>query len=440
MSSDTMAGSARPKTRLFALAGLCLLIAVALSMVLNGCGGSSPNSATAPSQPTQPSGPSVALVSSTPCSSLPNGSEFFSSPTNPSTCQSATIMNCPNAANLNLIYSYDAPPSPKGTIVFFSGGPGTAVDLGDINNATYYFSQGYEVIQVEWADDWELTTIPAANGGSDTTTYTANIQLAACRNATLLNYIFTGGNTKLYSGGGRCAQGSSAGSAAIAYALTFYGAGNYLDAVELISGPPLANIYQGCAEPPPTPSLQVCPIGQAGCQLGGASPWTLSPQYQVTSLDPGAAPGVRKWTGDNSCNQLGTTTSSTSNQAWLQESIVNDGTNNPVYSYPTTAMSAWLCASVNQSGVTACTRSIASDGGQGGVPQDSCPNNASSQAQFYYAKVASNNPQAAYNVYAVENCNGPEGATDLNSSVPALNNLDGRDAVQHDMVNRCVRP
>jgi hypothetical protein len=348
-------------------------------------------------------------------------------------------MNCPNAANLNVTYSYDAPPSPKGTIVFFAGGNGTA-DQGDITDATYYFSQGYEVIQVEWADDWQLTTIPAASGGSDTTTYTANVELGACRNATLLNYIFTGGNTNLYSGGGRCAEGSSAGSAAIAYALTFYGAGNYLDAVELISGPPLANIYQGCAEPPPTPSLQVCPTGQFGCQLGGSSPWTLSPQYQVTSVDPGAAPGVRTWTGDNSCNQLGTTTSSASNQAWLQESIVNDGTNNPVYSYPTTAMSGWLCASVNQTGVMPCTGGIAGDGGQGGVPQDSCPNNATSQAQYYYAKVASNNPQAAYNIYAVQNCKGPEGATDPNSNVPALNNLDGRDAVQQDMVSRCVRP
>ncbi|HEY1658267.1 MAG TPA: hypothetical protein VGG14_07970 [Candidatus Sulfotelmatobacter sp.] len=329
----------------------------------------------------------------------------------------------------------------KGTIVFLPSGNGTD-DSGDMNAASVYFAAGYEVIQVEWSYDWEVANAAVQySGSSQSTNFPASIRLSSCRIATFLNYVFNANNSSLYSAGGRCAQGSSAGSAAIAYALTFYGAGNYLDAVELISGPPLADIEQGCEEPAP-PSFQVCPEGQFGCQLGNSSPWTLSPQYQVTSIDPGAAPGVRTWTSDNSCDQLGTTTSAASNQAWLQQSIVNDGTNNPVYSYPTTAMSAWLCASVDQS-AAACTGGIAGDGGQGGVPQTSCPNNATSQAQIYYAKLVSdpnNLPKSAFNVYAVLNCNQPEGTDGADTTVPALNNIDGRDAIQADMLQRCVRP
>lgn len=432
MSSSSASSSdfrARPRRWFFAGTGLFLLMGLALAMMLDACSGSSPAaSTTQPTQPTQPggsSGPSVMAGSIITCTS-----DFYSSSTTPAVCQTATVIGCPNAANLNVTYSYDAPASPKGTIVFLSGGAGT-VDAGDVNAATYYFSQGYEVIQVEWADDWELTTIPAANGGSDSTTYTANIQLAACRNATLLSYIFTGGNTKLYSSGGRCAQGSSAGSAAIAYALTFYGAGNYLDAVELISGPPLSDIEQGC-EVPTAPELTVCPTGQVGCQLGGSSPWVLGPQYT------GAKTGVQSWTGDPTC-AAGATTSAASNQAWLQQSIVNDGTNNPVYSYPNTSMSAWLCQSVANSNL--CVGGT--NTGQGGTPQDDCPNNSTSQAQIYYAKLTSdpsNLPKAPYNVYAVQNCNGPEGVTSTSTAVPALNNLDGMDAVEQDMVNRCVKP
>jgi hypothetical protein len=368
------------------------------------------------------------MGSVTPCSA-----DFFSGTTTPAVCQTATIAGCPNTSGLNFTFSYDAPPSPKGTIVFLSGGSGT-VDTGDISAASYYFSQGFEVIQVEWSYDWEVTNAPAQFTGTNTTTnYPANIQVAACRNATLLNYIFNGGNTALYSSGGRCAQGSSAGSAAIAYSLTFYGAGSYLDAVELKSGPPLADLEQGCKEPPAA-NLLVCPSGQFGCQLGGSSPWQLSPQYT------GAKSGVQNWTSDSSC-AAGTTTTSTSNQAWLQQSIVNDGTNNPVYSYPTTAMNAWLCASVDQSQAPCVPPSngFVGDGGQGGSPDDSCPNNSSSQAQIYYAKVASNLPKASFNVYAVQNCDGPEGVDSPNSSVPALNNLDGRDAIEQDMLAHCTK-
>lgn len=398
-------------------AGLAVGVVVTIGLaILNGCGGSSSTTITSPPPPQ--SGPSVVVGATVTCSG-----DFFSDSTTPAVCQSATVTNCPNVSDLNFTYSYDTPASPKGTIVFLSGSGGTD-DNGDQGPAGFYFANGYEVIQVEWADDWEYT------GGNDTNTTPANVRLAACRGATLLNFIFNTNNTTLYSGGGRCAEGSSAGSGAIAYALTFYGAGSYLDAVEMKSGPPLADFKQGCEEPP-APDVRICPAGQFGCQMGGTLPWTLSPTYT------GAASGVRNWTGDSTCAVPGTTTSMASDAAWLQESIVNDGTGSPTYSYPTTAMTAWLCQTIFQQNLCVGGNQY----GQGGSPQDNCPNNSTSQGEIYYAKLTSggNLPLASYNIYAVQNCDGPEGVSGTDPTVAALGNLNGTVAIENDMLAQCVK-
>jgi len=383
-----------------------LALVTIASLILNGCGGSSA-APPAPPPPPPPGNPSVVVGAVVPCSG-----DFFSDTTTPAVCQSATVTNCPNVSDLGFTYSYDAPASPKGTIVFLSGAGGTD-DTGDVGFAGDYFAQGYEVVQVEWANEWEFT------GGNGTNTFPANVRLAACRGSTLLNFIFNTNNSTLYSGGGRCVQGSSAGSGITAYALTFYGAGSYLDAVEFKSGPPIADFERGCEEPPPM-DVTICPPGQSQCQLGSTSSWTLSPTYT------GAASGVRNWTGDNSCAVPGTNTSSASNQAWLQQSIVNDGTGSPTYSYPKTSMTAWLCQTIFESNM--CV------GGQGGSPQDFCPNNSSSQAEIYYNKVTS-----PYKIYAVQNCDGPEGVAGTDPTVSALGNLNGTTAIENDMLAQCVK-
>ena len=390
-------------------AGLAVGIVVTIGLgMLNGCGGSS---STFTSQPPPSGNPSVVVGATVTCTS-----DFFSDSTIKAVCHSATVTNCPNVSDLSFTYSYDTPASPKGTIVFLSGAGGTD-DNGDKDPAGFYFDNGYEVIQIEWANEWEYT------GGDGTNTTPANVRLAACRGATLLNFIFNTNNTTLYSGGGRCAEGSSAGSGAIAYALTFYGAGSYLDAVEMKSGPPIADFKQGCEEPPPQ-DVTICPPGQTQCQLGSTSYWTLSPTYT------GAASGVRNWTGDSSCAVPGTTTSSASNQAWLQQSIVNDGTGNPTYSYPNTSMAAWLCQNIFESNM--CV------GGQGGSPQDFCPNNSSSQAEIFYNKVTS-----PYKIYAVQNCDGPEGVAGTDPTVAAItvNGVpeNGTVAIEKDMIAQCVK-
>jgi hypothetical protein len=324
----------------------------------------------------------------------------------------------------------------NGLVVFFNGGDGT-VPAGDstgtpsnpLSMLTYYFTQGYEIVQLAWDTPWEETDNPG-----QTTPYPGNIQNAACRPATFLNYVYntyylpitrgTGGNPKA----GMCAQGASAGSAQLAYSMAYYGAGSWLDNVELISGPVLSDINQGCEEPAAA-SVTVCPAGQWGCQLGGGPSWTLSPTY-VTPANT----QVGKWTYDSSCTSPSGTTSS-SDQAWLNQSIVDQSTGGagqgavPTFTYPT-SISAWLCRSLYHS-VPNCNG--------GGFNPDLCPNNSSTQGEIFYSQINSSNAPAHYDIYAVDTCDGPEQAGNFDSNVPGFyptvfsGTISGFNAITYDM-------
>jgi len=77
-------------------------------------------------------------------------------------------------------------------------------------------------------------------------------------------------------------------------------------------------------------------------------------------------------------------------------------------------------------------------GGQGGSPQDFCPNNSSSQAEIFYNKVTS-----PYKIYAVQNCDGPEGVAGTDPTVAAItvNGVpeNGTVAIENDMIAQCVK-
>jgi hypothetical protein len=125
----------------------------------------------------------------------------------------------------------------KGTIVFFGGGDGTEVNFNSYitPQPNSYNSLGFQTVQVVWGAPWEQN----GTGGPP-----SSIKDAACRPAAILDWVFHLGH--VYNGGGRCAQGGSAGSAAIAYSMAEYGEYNYLDNVELTSGPVLSDIALGC--------------------------------------------------------------------------------------------------------------------------------------------------------------------------------------------------
>jgi hypothetical protein len=326
-------------------------------------------------------------------------------------CHSATVAGCPNVDNINFIYGYVAPTGvPKGVITYFDGGDGTSAvkEEPELEMLTYYASQGYGVVEIGWSTAWEHTT-------------NANIQNAACRPATFLNFVYeniylpitTGqnGNAKA----GMCAQGFSAGSAAVAYSLAYYGAGTYLDNVELISGPVLSDLNQGCEQSPP--SVTVCPSGQYGCQLGTDAPWTLAPTYLGNDVNY-----INAWTNSSTCT-------TGSNSSWLAQSIVDQGAGAaPTFNYPATAMSGWLCRNVNNQ-LPNCSGS--------NYNYNLCPNNSSSQGQIFYANITNNNSPPFYNIYSVDGCNGPEGvpqgtvsalATAYQGQAPA-----GQVAVENDM-------
>jgi hypothetical protein len=366
-------------------------------------------------------------------------------------CYTATLTGCANITDLNFTFGYVLPTTTtlNGTIVFFNGGPGTdpagaatGAVPGETQYITDYLAAGYQIVQIAWNAPWEQALIPWPQGN----TPLGNVQAGACRPATFLNYVFNSpfmyqlalnGNKNLGANpnAGMCAQGASAGSAQVAYSLAYYGppaAGSwYIDNVELISGPVLSDIKQGCQQPA-APNVNVCPSGQFGCQLGpnvpgGNIPWTLSPTYLA-----GTNQGVAGWTDDATC-AAGSNTSSQSNSLWLAQSIVDQSTGaTPTFAYPHTAMAAWLCRSVaNPQTAQNCSAYP--------VKYDEfCPNNSSPQGQIFYAQITQSNSPLSYNVYAVDNCTGPEGAPSTGAWVSALSvppgYQDGYDAIKYDMI------
>jgi hypothetical protein len=355
-----------------------------------------------------------------------------------------TYMNCQKAtatcsaegiAPWTATFGYLDPPQVSGTgvtttlgnIVLLGGGGGTSPESVQLADA--YFKAGYEVVQLTWDDDWEMTYDPFG-------THVANVQNAACRPATFLYYVYTTLFANLNNQHpAMCALGTSAGSAAIAYSLAYYGASGWLDNVELLSGPVLSDIEQGCGVGSGLgANVTVCDPnsknGGWGCQLGtGGSTWTLSPSYVG-----GAQGGVRNWTNDQTC-RAGQNTSNGSNTAWLNQSLVDQSTGQqgqgaiPTFSYSPTSMSAWLCRSVQNPNNWDCLAN-------GNSNSNYCPNNSSPEGQIFYSQIPTNTTN--YAVYAVDSCADAEGVAGGN--VPGYQPLvfsgtvQGVTAITYDMV------
>ena len=372
-----------------------------------------------------------------PLSSCPGSGWFDPGGTTHMSCVAAVLIACPNAQNLGFTFGYVYPTvAYKGTIVFLTGGDGTTpatAELGELDYARAYYDAGYEIVQIKWDSAWEQTDVPSQSN----TPYPPNIQYAACRPATFLKFVndnyFTRGTTIKNA---ICAQGGSAGSAQVAYSLAFYGAGGYLDNVELLSGPPLSDIEQGCQHPDAN-LITVCGQNddggghQNGCKLGtGGSTWQLSPKYVQPALN-----GVRSWTNDSTTMHCGGASDTTQwNSFWYQMSIVETAVNNPTFSYPNTAMAAWLCRSLQNPGTAAYCAAHSGDAVH-------CLNNTPSQGQIFYGKITFGNivPPKPYAVYAVDGCDKAEGVTN-SRNVPGFtpNTLDGFDAISTDMKAKCV--
>lgn len=332
------------------LGKLSYLFVIVISVA---CGNGGAHFSVAPPPSPPPSLGSVSSVSS--LSACP--ADFYPG----MTCFKATV-SCASTDDISVIYGYKTPAAVKGTIFLHAGSGGTtAFSYGPSVDGYVdsYFKGGYQVVELEWASDWEIAT----SAGSE------NIKSAACRPATLLNYVYENIHGGSAGQGAMCAHGDSAGSAAMAYALTWYKSDSFLDKVVLTSGPVLGDIEAGC-KVPNVPPITVCGAGQFGCV---GQPWIDAPQYQPGSNAP------QKWTGDKTCNNVpaGQSTSSASNAAWKAQSIV-DGTTSANFSYPKTALSGWLCSN--------------------GL------NPSAAQGQYYYQNIKDPSQAAAFSVNRVDGC------------------------------------
>ncbi len=335
--------------------------------------------------------PTVGLTGITTLQSCPSNLGFYTSdPNHPSTCSQATI-TCPNTAPIVLTWSLTNAGATQGTIVFFTsaGGTDAASDPGEEQwFIPGYISAGYQVVQTAWATPWEIT-----NNGS--TSYDYNIRNAACRPASVLDYvcqhIYPASNNLQ---AGMCAQGISAGGAAIVYSLTWYDAAKFLDKAGLLSGPPLSDIEQGCEIPNGAGAL-MCPTGQLGC-----NGWTQGPNGApiIAPVEyTQQADLVETWSGGTAntgpacANTTNTQTWTTQNAKWLHMSIVDTSgyAGTPNFNYPQTAMTSWLCAS----------------------DMEGTQNNSGSQGMLFYQQITQQSQVfwPYYQVNSVTLCKGTEG-------------------------------
>jgi hypothetical protein len=307
-----------------------------------------------------------------------------------------------------------------GTIVLFNGAGGDTGPYG-VNYVPSYIAKGYQTVQVVWGTISPLTEVPWELGDSGTAPW--SIKTAACRPAAVLQYMFNtyeSGGTGNPPLGAMCAQGASAGGAAVAYALAEYGAGSYLDNAEFTSGPPLADLAAGCA--PPFSSATVC--SGSTCQTGGEGSWPDSPEYVL-----GAEHCIDQWTGlasETSDCSMSTATAVCTNTTtyrtqWKDMSVV-DGESDSTFSYPDTTMSGWLCSNTS----VTCTGSSCST-----CTGSACQNNSAVEGYDFFIHVST-----SHTVYRVDQCTGTEGVDGVEATVPALSES-GLTAITNDMEANC---
>jgi hypothetical protein len=252
----------------------------------------------------------------------------------------------------------------KGTVFLHGGGAGT-----NFSNGGALTTLGFRTVAVKWDSEWEATT-------------GEGILRAACRPVTVMKWAFDvphmGSRTDAF-----CAQGFSAGSGVISYALAHYGMGDYLDYANLISGPPFGRIDYGCA----SNTYDGGPITVCGGQPGQLN------NAPLAYSGPGPQGLINSGEGTTTC------ATPDAGQAdidhWKADSIVSPGA---VYDYPQTVMKFFYCTSASTNEVTGL-------------------------GSFFYGHITSSKSEACYT-----NCSG-EGVTQDDA---------GAADISMSMVTNCV--
>jgi hypothetical protein len=238
------------------------------------------------------------ITDNAPCNGAPSGSS----------CMRVRVSGCPGLEDSAVFATIAVmlPNEPVArTVVHFKGGGGEGYELGGYAE---YRTRDFRQVWVSWESDWEQT---AGQG---------MIKAAACRPATVLQWVFT--EPRLH-GANRtqafCGEGFSGGTAQLGYALAQYGAGDYLDYVNELSGPPFARIDLGCDGNAP----------QTATVCGATVPTRLPGDGhldQWENIPPPLACGS-------------TAAPPTMVESWKQDSIAIGG----VYAYPNTQLRFFDC-------------------------------------------------------------------------------------------------
>lgn len=293
------------------------------------------------------------------CPSTVNGSTYSVTWAPSTNCYHA-VVSCPaeKIPDIGTTFGVSSPQtSVNGTIVFTpSNSFAEQVTAQYVSTSLLYaaYNRGFRTIAFAWDGAWaghgSVGTMPVnitstlwPNGGS--------YKLAGCRAGTLLNYFYTqyyAADANKSPTAGMCAEGASIGAGQIANALTFYGAGSYLDKASLGAGVNLTDLVKGCKVPYSNGSLtnvpydNICPAGAFGCNPS-VSTWTGIEPYT------GEEEKLQVLTGFNGCAVAGQATSATDNSHWAAMSLTDSlyGYSDGTASYPQTAISAWICDNDN---------------------------------------------------------------------------------------------
>lgn len=156
-------------------------------------------------------------------------------------------VDCPGLDRLqaNLRFRY-AQSTPKGAVVFTSGGPGTKFWGSGFPARSAQKTlaiNGYTTVEIAWKGAWWNDSHASLDGSYD------GFPTVACRPASVARYIH---DTFVASDPNQafCAVGTSGGSAQVAYMLTHYGLASILDLAMPVSGPPTTRNDIGCFQTP----------------------------------------------------------------------------------------------------------------------------------------------------------------------------------------------
>jgi hypothetical protein len=251
------------------------------------------------------------------------------------TCYHAEI-TCSQTTELGVTYGVATPTgASNGMIVFVPSKFGILTLPGNYNGEIPFdlYHDNFQTVQFAFDSEWQITG-----------TGVGSIKVAACRVATIVNFLYTSyflTNTQNTSTAGMCAHSLSGGAGGLAYAMTYYGAGDYIDKAVFVSGPQYGNLVTGCV-PPLEPELNICPstngVYAMGCS-SSAGTWSDYPSYEQVKTAKDISTELYD---DPPCFDTNYNYTQ-AKQSLLAETSIVDGLSDASYTYPSTAVTAYLC-------------------------------------------------------------------------------------------------